>query len=117
MKRLLTLSASRSDSPGCELRRGQQRQLTGMSVAPSQSQSTTQPVTPAASGFTSAASMAQARGLHTATLMNDGRVLIVGGVDANSNNPNWISESEIYDPVANTFTKASDPSLGGSPGG
>ncbi len=59
-----------------------------------------------------------ARGLHTATLLDDGRLLIVGGVSAPAaGQADFQLESEIYDPVAGTFTAVSDASLGGNPGG
>jgi hypothetical protein len=53
--------------------------------------------------FTAVASMAKARSLHTATLLQDGRVLIAGGVDESSTR---ISGAEIYDPVKQTFEPA-----------
>jgi hypothetical protein len=61
--------------------------------------------------------MAVARGLHTATVLQDGRVLVVGGVTAQAGNPTYVVESEIYDPTAGTFTLVSSPGLGGSAGG
>jgi hypothetical protein len=42
----------------------------------------------------------RARGGHTATLLTDGRVLIVGGEDANG----FMTEAEILDPSTNTFS-------------
>src|SRR5262249_27451145 len=46
------------------------------------------------------------------------RVLIVGGIDSQgAQGMQWALEAEIYDPLANTFTNTSDPSLGGNPGG
>ncbi len=65
--------------------------------------------------FTVGPSLVKPRGLHTATLLPDGRVLIVGGLDAAAGNPAFVTENEVYDPTANTFTLTS--SLGGSPGG
>lgn len=61
-----------------------------------------------------AATMQFPRGGHTATLLNDGRILIVGGLRSGML---YSAVAEIYDPVANTFTATSDPSLGGNPGG
>jgi hypothetical protein len=46
--------------------------------------------------------MAVARFRHTATLLPDGRVLIVGGVPADSAIPT--STAEIYDPATGSFT-------------
>ena len=70
-------------------------------------------------GWQPAANMKTPRGGHTATLLDDGRILIVGGVQilpAAGTTPasaGFVEESEIFDPVANTFTKTDDPSLGG----
>ncbi len=61
-----------------------------------------------------AAAMQFPRGGHTATLLKDGRILIVGGLRSGML---YSPISEIYDPVANTFTATSDPALGGNPGG
>src|SRR5271155_4723653 len=68
-------------------------------------------------GFQPAGSLAHPRGLHTATLLDDGRVLIVGGVDASSQGVFFVPEGEVYDPLAGTFTATTDPSLGGPAGG
>lgn len=70
-----------------------------------------------AGGFKVAASLAVPRGHHTATLLDDGRILVVGGLDLQSGSPSYVAESEVYDPVSNASTKTSDPALGGSPGG
>jgi hypothetical protein len=64
--------------------------------------------------YTIAPALNNARGCHTATLLDDGRVLVVGGFDASGQQ--FPVESEIFDPVANTFTNVSDPSLGGTGG-
>src|SRR5581483_9516117 len=71
--------------------------------------------TPSTLATKSLGNMAKARGLHTATALDDGRVLMVGGVDATKGT--LVGESEIYDPMTNSFTLASDKTLGGNPGG
>jgi hypothetical protein len=46
--------------------------------------------------------MATPRGGQTATLLSDGRVLVVGGFGANE--PGWEASAETYDPVSGRFT-------------
>ena len=72
---------------------------------------------PFVEGFNPAGTMNTPRGLHTATLLDDGRVLVVGGIDSSSGNPAFAVENEIFDPATGTWTNTSDPSLGGNPGG
>ena len=48
-------------------------------------------------------SLATARAAHTATLLPDGKVLIVGGVDANANS---LQSAELYDPATGIFSSA-----------
>jgi hypothetical protein len=57
---------------------------------------------PSTGTFTQTGSMAIARFRHTATLLQDGRVLIVGGVPADSAIPT--STAEIYDPATGSFS-------------
>jgi hypothetical protein len=86
------------------------------STTPGTSKHFTAPTaTPSGPGFSPAADMAVARGLHTATLCGDGRVLITGGVATSFlRGASYVSEPEIYDPKAGAFTKTSD--LAGSAG-
>ena len=56
--------------------------------------------TSTAPGFTSTGSMSVGRRYHTATLLRDGRVLVVGG--ANASGP--LRTAEIYDPATGLFT-------------
>jgi large repetitive protein len=53
--------------------------------------------------FTATGSMNQARYDHTATLLNNGMVLISGGMTSDSN---FLSSAELYDPATGAFTAA-----------
>ena len=57
---------------------------------------------PSTGTFTQTGSMAVARFRHTATLLQNGKVLITGGTSLDSSNPT--STAEIYDPATGTFT-------------
>ena len=48
--------------------------------------------------------MAAEHAAHTATLLKDGRVLIVGGIDRELGVDVSLTTAEIYDPVANSFS-------------
>jgi N-acetylneuraminic acid mutarotase len=52
--------------------------------------------------WSSAASMAAMRGLHTATLLTNGQVLVTGSFDGSA----ALSSAELYDPVSNTWSSA-----------
>ena len=57
---------------------------------------------PSTGSFTAMGSMNSARYNHTATLLRDGRVLIVGGDHADTNATN--NTAELFDPATGTFT-------------
>ena len=50
--------------------------------------------------------MAHHRVSHTATVLEDGRVLIVGGFDYGQDSPPSASTAEIYDPTTGSFVPA-----------
>ena len=52
--------------------------------------------------FVPTGSMATARGVHTATLLNDGKVLIAGGEQDAATV--FLASAELYDPTTRTFT-------------
>jgi len=54
--------------------------------------------------FSATGSMVDPRVLHTATLMNDGKVLIAGGTRAGGGGGAAIASAELYDPTSGTFT-------------
>lgn len=64
--------------------------------------------------FTTVGSMTSARSLHTATLLSDGRVLVVGGVGEGVDSPTVLSTVELYSPTNKKFkatTSMSTPRL------
>ena len=63
---------------------------------------------PVANAWTAAAAMSVARSHHTATLLTNGRVLVVGGENAS-----YLVEdsAEIYDPATDTWTPTALPPL------
>jgi len=58
---------------------------------------------PSTGEFSPAGALQVARGTHTAVLLNDGRVLVVGGVDA-AQPFVGIQATEIYDPATNNWS-------------
>src|SRR5205823_4690357 len=60
-------------------------------------------------GWTSAGSLLTNRYFHTATLLPNGKVLVVGG---DSNGTFWLGSAELYDPESNSWSAAGNPSTG-----
>jgi hypothetical protein len=58
---------------------------------------------PATGKFSATGSMTDARWGHTATLLRDGRVLVVGGADLSDGYDN-LKSAELYDPATGKFT-------------
>lgn len=58
--------------------------------------------------FGSAHNLSQARGLHTATMMGDGKVLVTGGFNGAESlgNRGFLDAQEIYDPVSDAISPA-----------
>ena len=60
---------------------------------------------PASGTWTVTGSLNTARQSHTATLLPNGKVLVVGGSDPNvGNNPTTMASAELYDPASGTWT-------------
>lgn len=79
---------------------GREKQSNGLTVLRSQAAE----IYEAGPGtFTPTGSMVDARAGHTATLLNDGRVLVVGGIDASDGFDN-LATAELYDPNTGRFT-------------
>lgn len=85
--------------------------------------STTSATTPSAEAYDSAsnswrslAPAATSRSRHTATLLPDGRILVVGGisVSADGSLAKSVSTAEIYDPASNTWSSAGSLAQGRS---
>ncbi|WP_284982403.1 kelch repeat-containing protein [Arthrobacter sp. efr-133-TYG-118] len=66
-----------------------------------------EPMLAAIEGEVPSPCMNQPRAAHTATLLNDGRVLVAGGVGETSAN-GYESGAELYDPKANTWATTGD---------
>jgi|GEM_PF-6576510 len=59
---------------------------------------------PATGSWTLTGSLNKARAHHTATLLPNGKVLVVGGLNANGSSSEIIKSAELYDPVTGTWT-------------
>ncbi|CAN5452902.1 kelch repeat-containing protein [soil metagenome] len=64
--------------------------------------------------WSAAAKLQHARVDHTATLLQNGKVLIVGGSDTSENAFN-VTSAEVYDPATNTWTSAGAINTAGVP--
>ncbi len=53
--------------------------------------------------FIPTGSISTGRAAHTATLLNNGKVLIAGGYSSSSNNSGRIDSAELYDPTARSL--------------
>ncbi len=71
-------------------------------------QSTTERYDPDTNKFQNAAPLREARAHHTATLMGDGKALVVGGFNGRNvfANTGILESAEIYDPTSNSVTPA-----------
>lgn len=67
---------------------------------------------PASGRWSPAGSMGSPRFEHTATLLGDGRVLMVGGLGSVGDEIVPLASAEIYDPAANAFIRTTDPAEG-----
>ncbi len=76
--------------------------ITGGRTANNVSLASTEIYDPAAGAFAAGPDMKVDRFRHTATVLNDGRILFTGGYS--SSLVNTVSSAEIYDPTSNTFT-------------
>jgi hypothetical protein len=64
---------------------------------------------PVPGGFTTTSSMTAARNWHTATLLNDGTVLIAGGLSTYNVLTSALNTAEIYDTKTGIFTATNGP--------
>jgi hypothetical protein len=77
------------------------------------STSSTELYDPQTNSWYAAASMGTPRSFHTATLLPDGRVLIVGGVEATTDmSGKVLASAEVYDPALNAWSRTAPLSAG-----
>jgi len=65
---------------------------------------------PSNGSFSLTGNMTTPRYRHTATLLNDGHVLIVGGESSGTGPPSPLASAEVYDPATGTFAATSSMS-------
>ena len=58
--------------------------------------------------FTPTGDMTIARSQHTATLLPNGNVFIVGGIQSSSNGTRVLASTDLYDPTSGRFTPAAN---------
>jgi hypothetical protein len=63
---------------------------------------------PETATFSPAGTLATARASHTATLLPDGRVLVVGGTGPTADGSARLASAELWDPLTATFSPAGD---------
>jgi hypothetical protein len=101
-----SMTVSRSQHSATMLQGGTVLITAGWGVSPApNNQSTAETFDPASGTFTATGSLSVGRNTHTATLLQDGRVLVVGGIGLIGT----IQQAEIYDPSSGSFSIAGLP--------
>ena len=104
-----TLTTPRSLHTATLLKNGKVLVVGGSNARPSSlgSLATAELYDPQSNSWTLAASMHTPRSYHTATLLPDGRVLVVGGIEASNDVTGTVlASAELYDPLTNSWTPA-----------
>ena len=104
-----TLRTARSLHTATLLKSGKVLVVGGSQVSPFYlgSLATAEIYDPQTNSWALAASMHTPRSFHTATLLADGRVLVVGGIQASNDVTGAVlASAELYDPVTDTWTAA-----------
>jgi N-acetylneuraminic acid mutarotase len=104
-----TLRTARSLHTATLLKSGKVLVVGGSQVSPFYlgSLATAEIYDPQTNSWALAASMYTPRSYHTATLLADGRVLVVGGIQASNDVTGAVlASAELYDPVTDTWTAA-----------